>query len=155
MSDFNVNINDKIKVKLTAKGQEILDETMRQNLKKCRLTEVCNPYKDYPDAEGYTEFQLWNFMSIFGSHFFCGAPCYIENNKIIFTADEEQDSKANQSLEAEYDAVYVKLEHLRQSIISMDLSYSKTRELLTQILQIEKQLTEMELKSDKQQKVEF
>ena len=149
MSEFNVNINDKIKVKLTAKGQEILDEVMRQNLEKFHLTEDFNPYKNYPDAEGYTEFRLWNFMNIFGSYFMNGGPCCVEDNKIICINDEGQNSNKDQFSKVDF-YFYAKLEDLRQTIISMDLSYSQTCELLAQILRIEDQLTDMETKSNPQ-----
>lgn len=69
---------------------------------------------------------------------------------VAFKALEEEQMSVDK--EADYDDIYIKLEHLRQTIISMDLSYSQTGELLAQILQIENQLTDTELKSDKQQK---
>lgn len=81
---YRHNVNDKIKVKLTEYGKSILEHevvntmTMLKNLR-------FDDYFPYPEDEnGYTEFQLWNFMRLFGSYFHIGCPLIIERNEIIF-----------------------------------------------------------------------
>ena len=57
------NINDEIQVKLNDKGREIylhaFDDVPEQ-FRRVRLPEE--------DAEGYSKFQMWVFMQIFGPH---------------------------------------------------------------------------------------
>lgn len=78
------NINDKIKVKLTEHGRSILEKDVTNTLS---MLNGFN-YQDYSpyhtDEEGYTEFTLWDFMRIFGSHFQMGCQQIIEKNEIIF-----------------------------------------------------------------------
>ena len=64
------NINDEIKVKLTAHGKEILNKDAAKTLNALRGINLPGyaPYR--VDKDGYIEFQLWDFMRIFGSHFF-------------------------------------------------------------------------------------
>lgn len=90
MGEVRFNINDEIKVKLTDKGKEILAKEIAEGNKVARLDPdfVLSDYQE--DEEGYIHPQLWDFMRIFGSHFFNGGPCYIENNEIIFEAKEEE-----------------------------------------------------------------
>lgn len=75
------NINDCIKVKLTAKGKKIIQEDYEQLCASYPNLDIKMRYVE--DADGYTEFQLWDFMRLFGSHLYCGSPCYIEKNQII------------------------------------------------------------------------
>ena len=39
----------------------------------------------YPDVdnEGYTEFQLWDFMSLYGEYMYCGAENVIDPIEIV------------------------------------------------------------------------
>lgn len=78
------NINDKIKVKLTEHGRSILEKDVTNTLSMLKGFN----YQDYSpyhtDEEGYTEFTLWDFMRIFGSHFQMGCQQIIEKNEIIF-----------------------------------------------------------------------
>ncbi len=79
---FTYNINNKIKVKLTDHGKAILEHEVTDMVIDLHLP---NDYTPYPeDEEGYTEFQLWNFMEIFGKYVWNGRPAIIEKNKIIF-----------------------------------------------------------------------
>ena len=79
------NINDKIKVKLTEHGKAILEHEVADTMNMLKNLNFSDDYFPYPeDEDGYTEFQLWNFMRLFGSHFCVGCPQIIENNEIIF-----------------------------------------------------------------------
>jgi hypothetical protein len=88
MGEVRFNINDTIKVKLTDKGKEILHRRIVEGVKIARLHSDFIPSCYQEDDEGYIHPQLWDFMNIFGSYFACGAPCYIEDNTIIFDTKE-------------------------------------------------------------------
>lgn len=81
---FTYNVNHKIKVKLTEHGKAILEKDVTDTL---GLLKNFN-YQEYSlyheDEDGYTEFQLWDFMNIFGSHFSMCCKQIIEHNEIIF-----------------------------------------------------------------------
>ena len=83
-----VNINAKIKVKLTERGETILDREVAGTMNMLKNHNMLNFFDDYfpypKDEAGYTEFQLWDFMRLFGSHFWTGCPSIIEKNEIIF-----------------------------------------------------------------------
>lgn len=81
-----VNINDFIKVKLTDHGKDIYEHHNDDLIKKVEGDYIKEALKPIPlnyDDKGYTDFQLWNFMNIFGKHMFNGAEPVIENNNII------------------------------------------------------------------------
>lgn len=68
--EFNINKN--VKVKLNSEGYRILEEFHQQRLR--RLEEAIPEYEwrkykpPETDNEGYSEFQMWQLMNIFGSH---------------------------------------------------------------------------------------
>lgn len=79
------NINDMIKVKLTEYGESILTNYDHNNLSQVEYLNLPSDYSPHPaDTDGYYEFTLWEFMSIFGAHFCNGGPQLVENNEIIF-----------------------------------------------------------------------
>ena len=79
------NINDRIKVKLTEYGKSILHNYDHNNLSQVDYLNLPSDYSPHPsDADGYYEFTLWRFMSIFGAHFYNGCPQLVEDNEIIF-----------------------------------------------------------------------
>lgn len=79
------NINDRIKVKLTENGKSILNNYDHYNLSEVEYLNLPVSYSPHPtDADGYYEFTLWEFMSIFGSSFCNGGPQLVEDNEIIF-----------------------------------------------------------------------
>ena len=90
MGEVRFNINDEIKVKLTDKGKELLAKEIAEGNKVAGLDPGFVPSDYQEDEEGYIYPRIWNFMRIFGSHFFNGGPCYIENNEIIFEAKEKE-----------------------------------------------------------------
>ena len=70
--DFN--INDYVKVKLTEKGKYIYYhqfDDMNVDILK-RGGKPLNPIELKYDDEGYTEFQMWHLMEIFGKYLFNG-----------------------------------------------------------------------------------
>ena len=86
---FTYNINDKIKVKLTDKGKEILAKEIAKGNSIARLPTDFIPSCYQEDIDGYIHPQLWDFMRIFGSHFWNGCSQVIEHNEIIFISDED------------------------------------------------------------------
>ena len=61
-----VNLNDEIKVKLTDFGKQIYYKYCEDFPTKLKI-----------DSKGYTKFQIWVFMHIFGEYLYngCVAPC--------------------------------------------------------------------------------
>lgn len=85
---FRYNINDRIKVKLTEHGKAILRRDVIDTMSALKNLRA-DSYSFYlEDEEGYIEFQLWDFMRIFGSYFWNGCPQIIEKNEIIFIDSE-------------------------------------------------------------------
>lgn len=82
---MQLNLNETIKVKLTPFGAEIyyhkndeLIERLQSRGLQPRIEQRMPPI----DREGFTEFQLWDFMNIYGDYFEWGAPDVIEDNTI-------------------------------------------------------------------------
>ena len=74
------NINEIIKVKLTQKGKLIYLEYQIEIQKRFDRDgiKIEVPLNIEVDSEGFSSFQLWRFMEIFGSHMYCGAEPVIE-----------------------------------------------------------------------------
>ena len=62
-----INLNETIKVKLTPLGAEIYYKQFDE-LNKQYGREICKPQMPQIDKDGYTEFQLWNFIELYGQH---------------------------------------------------------------------------------------
>ena len=88
MGQIKFNLNETVKVKLTAKGRNILVkhhnrflETTKEEVKKMHPS----------DEEGYTEFQMWTLMQIFGNNVYMGQLEYpFDMNMIIVTKDNNE-----------------------------------------------------------------
>lgn len=83
--NISININNKIKVKLTDFGKSILDKEVNKLKQISGAPDNYTPYKT--DNNGYIEFQLWQFMNIFGSSLYNGAIQVIENNEMLVEVD--------------------------------------------------------------------
>ena len=62
-----INLNETIKVKLTPYGAEIYYKQFDE-LNKLHGREICKPKMPRIDKDGYTEFQLWHFIELYGQH---------------------------------------------------------------------------------------
>lgn len=86
----SINLNERIKVKLTPAGADIFyhqyDELNERSTVNGML--LFEPHMPEIDKDGFTEFQLWRFMSIYGKHMRMGLYKAIENNCIYI---EEKD----------------------------------------------------------------
>jgi len=69
------NVNDKVRVKLTVYGIKILK--MRHDKLTSDNTNLKNTLGEFKlpevDSEGYTSFQLWELMNIFGPYMYLGS----------------------------------------------------------------------------------
>ena len=62
-----INLNETLKVKLTPLGAEIYYKQFDELNKQC-LREICKPQMPRIDKDGYTEFQFWHFIELYGQH---------------------------------------------------------------------------------------
>lgn len=80
---IRINLNEPIKVKLTDWGKEIYyHQYDRANQIAGR--EICKPKLPKEDENGYTEFQLWCFMELYGEHMGIIMPNVIEPLEIVY-----------------------------------------------------------------------
>ena len=80
---IRINLNEPIKVKLTDWGKEIYyHQYDRTNQIAGR--EICKPKFPKEDENGYTEFQLWCFMKLYGEHMGMTMPNVIEPLEIVY-----------------------------------------------------------------------
>ena len=80
---IRINLNEWIKVKLTDWGKEIYyHQYDRTNQLIGR--EICKPKFPKEDENGYTEFQLWHFIELYGKHIGMTLPNVIEPLEIIY-----------------------------------------------------------------------
>ena len=82
---MEVNLNDMIKVKLTKEGLKAYSE-YNQECNNRLIDSKCNyRFNLTPriDSDGYSTFQLWHFIQIFGYKMYVGGESVIEENKII------------------------------------------------------------------------
>lgn len=80
---IRINLNEPIKVKLTDWGKEIYyHQYDRANQIAGR--EICKPKFPKEDENGYTEFQLWRFMELYGEHMGMTLPNVIEPLEIVY-----------------------------------------------------------------------
>ena len=81
-----INLNNKVKVKLTSLGVKIhfdhYNKVNEEYQKQIVKMTYCMPVID---EEGYTEYQLWEFMNIFGNHLYNGSENVIFPIEIMVT----------------------------------------------------------------------
>ena len=80
---IRINLNESIKIKLTDWGKEIYyHQYDRTNQIAGR--EICKPMFPREDENGYTEFQLWRFIELYGAHIGMTLPNVIEPLEIVY-----------------------------------------------------------------------
>lgn len=86
---MKINLNHTIKVKLTDLGNKIYEDYLQNEYKSLShypgLAAV--RLEKEKDQDGYINFQLWDFMRIFGEHFYVGSEAVTEDNAIITPDD--------------------------------------------------------------------
>lgn len=83
---MNINLNEPVKVKLTDWGKEIFYHQYDM-INKVAGKEVCKPRYPKEDENGYTEFQLWCFMELYGEHMGMTLPNVIEPLEIVYESE--------------------------------------------------------------------
>ena len=78
-----INLNETIKVKLTPLGAEIYYKQFDEVNKQCGR-EICKPQMPRIDKDGYTEFQLWHFIELYGEHIGICKPNVVEPLEIVY-----------------------------------------------------------------------
>lgn len=92
---MKLNLNDNIKVKLTDLGKDIYYHQY-DNLNAAYGVEICKPKYPKVDEDGYTTFQLWTFIELYGSHIGMGLPNVIEPIEIVFDVPTAEKRKTMQ-----------------------------------------------------------
>jgi hypothetical protein len=80
---IRINLNEPIKVKLTDWGKEIYYHQY-DNANQIAGREICKPKFPKEDENGYTEFQLWCFVELYGEHMGMTLPNIIEPLEIVY-----------------------------------------------------------------------
>ena len=83
-----INLNEIIKVKLTPYGAEIYYKQFDE-VNKRHGREICKPIMPQIDKDGYTEFQLWHFMELYGAHIGMCKPNVIEPLDIVHCGNDK------------------------------------------------------------------
>ena len=83
-----INLNETIKVKLTPYGAEIYYKQFDE-LNKQYGREICKPQMPRIDKDGYTEFQLWHFIELYGQHIGMCKPNVIEPLEIVYCRNDK------------------------------------------------------------------
>ena len=87
MPEIRINLNETVKVKLTDHGKDIYYHQF-DNLNKTFGRQICKPSMPKVDADGYTTFQLWCFMELYGDHIGMTLPDVIKPLEIIYELPE-------------------------------------------------------------------
>jgi hypothetical protein len=84
-----LNLNCIIKVKLTDYGRDIFYHQYDE-LNKASGRTIIKPRFPDVDSEGFSQFQLWDFMHVYGKHMMLAAPEVIKPLN-IYIKDEDLD----------------------------------------------------------------
>ena len=87
-----INLNEIVKVKLTPLGAEIYYKQFDELNKECGR-EICKPQMPQIDKDGYTEFQLWHFIELYGQHIGMCKPNVIEPLDIVYCKHNREDEE--------------------------------------------------------------
>ena len=85
---FRINLNESIKVKLTDWGKEIYYHQY-DRINQIAGREIGKPMFPKEDENGYTKFQLWCFMELYGEHVGMAKKNVIEPLEIVYKGVEE------------------------------------------------------------------
>ena len=83
-----INLNETIKAKLTPYGAEIYYKQFDE-LNKQYGRQICKPQMPRIDKDGYTEFQLWHFVELYGQHIGICKPNVIEPLDIVYCGNDK------------------------------------------------------------------
>lgn len=80
---IRINLNETVKVKLTDWGKVIYYRRF-DSLNEFVERQICKSRLPKEDEDGYTEFQLWDFINMYGQYISMGAPNVIEPLEIVY-----------------------------------------------------------------------
>ena len=80
---IRINLNEPIKVKLTEWGKEIYYHQY-DRVNRIVGREIFKPKFPKEDENGYTEFQLWCFIKLYGGHIGMAMPNVIKPFEIVY-----------------------------------------------------------------------
>lgn len=83
-----INLNETVKVKLTPLGAKIYYKQF-DDVNKQYGREICKPQMPQIDKDGYTEFQLWHFIELYGQHIGMCKPNVIEPLDILYCGNDK------------------------------------------------------------------
>lgn len=85
---MRLNLNESVKVKLTDLGKDIYYHQY-DRVNSSYGKQICEPKMPKMDEDGYTSFQLWRFMELYGNYMGICKPNVIEPLEIVFEAEKE------------------------------------------------------------------
>lgn len=89
-----INLNNYIKVKLTDHGKDIYFHTIDDLVAEYPLLRnQLKPYFPKVDENGFTEFQLWDFIQLYGPHIYPGGGNVIEDIMIYIDENDLEDGE--------------------------------------------------------------
>ena len=80
---MRINLNDYVKVRLTDLGRDIYYHRVDE-INSFYGREFCKPTFTKEGTDGYTEFQLWKFIELYGKHIGMGKPHVIQPFEIVY-----------------------------------------------------------------------
>ena len=86
--EVKINLNSQIKVKLTDYGKDIFYHQFDE-INAHWGEEKIKPHYPFEDEEGYSYFQLWCFINLYGGHMSMGEKNVIKPLEIIYETKEE------------------------------------------------------------------
>lgn len=84
---LRINLNEWIKVKLTDLGKEIYYHQYDE-LNKTYKWKMFKPSFPKEDEDGYTRFQLWEFIQLYGVHIGMAMPNVINPLEIVYEGED-------------------------------------------------------------------
>jgi len=85
-NNIRINLNEPIKVKLTQLGKDIYYHRF-DSLNRAIGEDICKPSYPVEDEDGYTEFQLWYFMNLYGDFIDVGSSDVIDPIEIVYVRE--------------------------------------------------------------------
>ena len=77
-----INLNDFIKVKLNDRGKDIFYHRFDEIIEQFPRIGL-EPHMPKVDENGYTMFQIWEFMELYGVHIGMAKPSVLESMDVI------------------------------------------------------------------------
>ena len=86
---IRINLNESVKVKLTDYGKDVYYHQYDE-LNRRVGREICKPSFPKVDEEGYTSFQLWSFIELYGYYIGMCKKSVIKPLEIVYEGEEHE-----------------------------------------------------------------